>query len=510
MKNKYTISFVYEIISKSEFKLEEYIVHFGEESWPITRNMLWLFLINFKKKNIVEEKKIKFIFKNFDLYFKKSKRILINCWRNFIYKISKKDFLKKSKFLFFSRSVYLEKVGSEMLFDRIIDPLYMTSIFNNQSIKIYVDNPILKNNLIFKGLNYFPNKFYFLSELDSNEYKKLEKSGIFLLKLFVELNDLYEIEELLIKELKISIQKYLISKKKSYKFLKKFTSIKKIFLPAWYFPDMMGIIASAKQLGISTIEVQHGKQGKLQAAYSGWNYFPENGFLNMPDTFWSWGKKSIHNILRSSPDRKFHKPVLGGYAWPIWYKTFIQNESNLDQIKKSKVKLLFTMQGNIGDTNDEQLPNSLLNLVKYYEQKSNKTSEKIFELKIRIHPSKVNEDYFYLKKRLGELFYSELISYSSKLNCSFYDDLLWANHHITFYSSCALEALIFGVKSAVYGNEGYKIYEEEIKDKSITYLQDNTLEEILLWIDKGTYPAKKSYKDNFEIVLPNPDLIYSI
>lgn len=510
MKDKYTLSNVYKIICKSELALKEDILNSGEEAWPITRNMLWLFLLNFKDKIIVDEKKTKFIFKYNRFDFKKCKRILIYLWRNFIYKIYKKEFFEKSKYVFFSRSIYLEKVGSEMLFDRIMDPLYMTSRINNQSIKIYVDNPILKNTLIFKAQNCFPNKFHFSSRFDSSEYLNLEKSGIKLLRLFIEFNGLNQIEEVLIKELKISIKKYLISKKKSYKFFKKFTKIEKIFLPAWYFPDMMGIIASAKQLGISTTEVQHGKQGKLQAAYSGWYFFPENGFLNMPDNFWCWGKKSVDNILRSSPNRKFHKPLLGGYAWPIWYKTHIKNTFNGDQINKSQVKLLFTMQGNMGSTNNEQLPNSLINLLRYYEGKSNKIGGEIFELKIRIPPSKINEDYAYLKERLGELFYSKLISYSSKSSCCFYDDLLWANHHITFHSSCALEALIFGIKSAVYGKEGYTIYEDEIKDKSITHLQNNTLEEILCWIEKKTISNKKSYQENFEITFPDPYLIKSV
>ena len=81
---------------------------------------------------------------------------------------------------------------------------------------------------------------------------------------------------------------------------------------------------------------------------------------------------------------------------------------------------------------------------------------------------------------------------------------------ITFYGSCALEALIFGIKSAVYGKEGYTIYEEEIKDKSITHLHNNTLEEILCWIEKKTISNKKSYQENFEITFPDPYLIKSV
>ena len=51
MKNKYTLSYVYQIISDSEFEFREDIINFGMESWPITRNMLWITLTHLKKEN---------------------------------------------------------------------------------------------------------------------------------------------------------------------------------------------------------------------------------------------------------------------------------------------------------------------------------------------------------------------------------------------------------------------------------------------------------------------------
>ena len=51
MQNKYTLSYVFQIISESEFEFSEDIIKFGMESWPITRNMLWTTLTNLKKEN---------------------------------------------------------------------------------------------------------------------------------------------------------------------------------------------------------------------------------------------------------------------------------------------------------------------------------------------------------------------------------------------------------------------------------------------------------------------------
>ena len=509
MKNKYTLSYVYQIINESEVYLKQDIISFGEESWPITRNMIWTTLTDLKKDNkIKKEFSIHQIrIKKFN--FKRYKNLLINLYRNIIFRFSITKYQKNCTTLFFSRSVYLEKLCSGLLIDRIMDPIYMASSINEKSLKIYLDNPKLKDKFFLNGLNYFPNKFYFKSKFDQYEYIKLEKSCIKFLKSFIDLNSLNNIEELLVNQLKKSIKDYLISKNNSREFLEKFTSLKKIFLPSWYFPDMMGIISSAKQLDISTIEVQHGKQGKFQAAYSGWNFFPDKGFLNMPDNFWCWGKISVENILKSSPKRLFHKPILGGYAWPIWYKTFSRKHSFYEK-KTKKINLLFTLQGAQGATNSQLLPDGLFELINHYQNIYNKTSIKIFEIKIRLHPNCIENNLIYLKTRLGSLFYSDLISYSSKLSGCFYDDLFWSNHHLTYFSSCAIEALIFGIKSAVYGNESYKIYKDEIENKSITYLKKNTFKELLNWFEQDNNFSSESYKDIIDIKFPDPNLIDSI
>ena len=41
MQNKYTLSYVFQIISESEFEFSEDIIKFGMESWPLTRNTVF-------------------------------------------------------------------------------------------------------------------------------------------------------------------------------------------------------------------------------------------------------------------------------------------------------------------------------------------------------------------------------------------------------------------------------------------------------------------------------------
>ena len=101
MKNKYTLSFVYQIISDTELELREDIFKFGRESWPITRNMLWTTLTTFNQDSLEEIEINRFRFKLFDLNFKLYKNKIKNFYRNIIFNFSIKKFQKKCTAIFF-------------------------------------------------------------------------------------------------------------------------------------------------------------------------------------------------------------------------------------------------------------------------------------------------------------------------------------------------------------------------------------------------------------------------
>ena len=213
MKDKYNLSNIYEKICKSEFDLKEDIINFGEEAWPLTRNMLWEILPNLENsfQNEVSISNNLYNFRSLDL--KKLNTVFRNFLKRNFFLLSKKSFFKNSEIIFFSRSVYLEKLNSGKLFDRVIDPLFFTASINNCTSKFYIDNPNLKNIYFFEAFNYFPNSFIQNKKLYKSEYKALENLSIFFLKSFIEKNNFEEIEYFLVNELKKRVKSYLISKK---------------------------------------------------------------------------------------------------------------------------------------------------------------------------------------------------------------------------------------------------------------------------------------------------------
>ena len=105
---------------------------------------------------------------------------------------------------------------------------------------------------------------------------------------------------------------------------------------------MMGLIAASRLFGITSVDIQHGKQGKYQPMYSGW-LIPETGYQLLPDYFWCWGKKSSDHILSSSPKRNTHIPLIGGYLWLRYFSRYLKTE--LPQSNSTRpIRLLFTLQ----------------------------------------------------------------------------------------------------------------------------------------------------------------------
>ena len=273
---------IFRLITQIEAKNHNEIKSFGNESWPIVR----ISIINFLQK---EQKS-----KN-----KNSNKISINRLSNLINKLKRilsqlvitNNFYSKeileSENIFFSRSHFLDKLNSGKFFDRIIDPFYLTSSANIKSSKFYIDNNFLKNNLFSKGHFYQRNKFLIhLPKFTNKKIRNLKYQCIYFMKLFNKQIDEESLNQFILDDFQLIFKGYLHAKYDAKNFLKKFKYLKKIYVSSWYAPDVMGLIAAANELKIQTIDIQHGKQGKYQAAYCGWNSIPSNGFVNLPRFFW--------------------------------------------------------------------------------------------------------------------------------------------------------------------------------------------------------------------------------
>lgn len=362
---------------------------------------------------------------------------------------------------FISRPVYLQRLPNGTWFDRILDPLVFSLESNINYSKYYLVPWLKTSNLLYEA--------NLLRPLPSLCPAPIEDLRSVLTELALDAG--IDPNQFL-RHVSIKLTKFY----KWYRFGTLFFGLRKnlkvIYLTGWYFPDSMGLIAAARERNVKVVDVQHGKQGPLQAMFSGW-YIPKNGYQMLPDIFWCWGNPSANNILESSPNRFHHRPIVGGFPWIDYYCQYIREQTASEQNLHEKL-VLVTIQPPQGD-NTQPIPDFLLD----YLSEVPKDIHFIF----RCHPNdRISPEY--CKRRLSKISPSlyEIDDGSSNL----YDSLLIASHHITAFSSCCYEASVFDVPTLLFGADALKIYSDEIK-KGLFDWANGSVEELVLWLSKNKF-----------------------
>jgi len=444
-------------IKAIENKFSEKIEIDGKNFWPLFRALLYLKITSSKKTK--KEKK-------YDQSIVESFKNTIRNFKNFQ---SLNSRIQNKKNIFFSRILYLQKIKKNNLkYDRIFDGLMHDKEIIKNSSKVYICYKDLNENFAIPFLRTYP----FLGFLNKNKIKINSKIKKIIYRVIKErkLNiDIFY-------EFKSWITTYNIWFNHGKKLFKKNTSIKRIFIPCWYFPDAMGLIAAAKKFNILTYDMQHGIQGKYRPMYTDWGKIGKKGYELLPDFFGCWNSVTKKNILNSSKNRKKHMPIVLGNSWIPFYedKLKIKNKKN-----KKKI-ILFCMQPPTSK-NDEIIPRFIQN---YLKSKYFRNDLFIF----RFHPNSL-----IFKKEIETFVKNHKKKSQLKIDYGEYyilDALTDCTHHITAWSTTALEASYLGKNSAVFGQDSKIVFGHYIKKKFIKWL-DGSNQNFIKWASTNRYPGQK-------------------
>lgn len=264
-----------------------------------------------------------------------------------------------------------------------------------------------------------------------------------------------------------------------------------IFTNCYYTLETMILIHVAKSYRITTVDVQHGKQGYPHGMYSNWENMPKEGYSTLPDIFLNWGLESANMINDSMPSNinSKHRAIVVGYPRVGYYKTgeykiFLQNAEYefLCQLDQYECVILFTLQ----PQND--VPQIVLDAI------SQLSSNYIFL--VRMHPNMrqaEREEIRYCIKSSGINSYD--ISYSTSIDL--FSLLEKTNIHITKWSSVCYEAAIFGVPTIIIGDVGRKMYRNQIRSAQFMYA--NNINELLHSIDNPTVGINNYILDDIDV-----------
>ncbi|KPA19300.1 hypothetical protein MHK_000472 [Candidatus Magnetomorum sp. HK-1] len=251
---------------------------------------------------------------------------------------------------------------------------------------------------------------------------------------------------------------------------------KAVFFVYFHYHVAMALVSVCKKLSIVTADVQHGRHGSYNGAYTHWTQIPQNGYELLPDYFWCWGRTCQNSIAKCYPgDILNHRPVVGGN---LWVSKWINDEEpdinegskNFYNLLAQKEKvILLILQG----------PDTPL---KEFVFEAMRMSPKGWLWLIRLHPRYSDNN---RKKRIYDIFrkYCTNFEIEYATSCPLYGLLKRCDHHLTANSSTFYEALAFNVPTTIIDPTGLDIYQKEYQLNLLTY--SDSYELLLKLINEG-------------------------
>lgn len=251
----------------------------------------------------------------------------------------------KLNFFFFSL-----KKKSHLLFGSHIHRVKQNGLYFNRFYDSLVDIHHLKNEVYnVEYQKVYPNTFnkeaVISLEQEVRNYKNLLKFK----EKFTSKNDIISLEDYddfytYLKQLPIRLDllRFSVSDLKNWsrrvialqpffrRFYKKTQPKTVVFLGFYGYDDLYAALLTANQMGIKTVDFQHGPQTNIHMVFSSWTKFPLEGYDLLPKEFWNWDEFSKMNIEKWCLKNHSIAKVVGQPFVNYWLKNnhFERSESN--------------------------------------------------------------------------------------------------------------------------------------------------------------------------------------
>lgn len=351
----------------------------------------------------------------------------------------------KSDICLLSQPIYYSETLEGRPYNRIIDPIYeyFSKDFNCLKLESIDNYEVIPER-------HYPCHFFAPLPHSRKGGRAVSRSIDKARPVLADISSLSKIPEQRLVDITAQCLQTVVRYRDTYQLLFEHFKPKVVLVPCYYVPTNMGLLWAASRMGIPTVDVQHGKQGKFQGMYSHWTSIPEKGYSLLPKWFWTWGQESAENIMRWQRERRNHRCLIGGFPWLARWKKLGWDSDSFKRPHGKKI-ITVTLQAPVGGLKDI-FPDFIAEAIK-------SSPENCLWL-LREHPNyRQGRDYILnklqgvdpSKYRIGKDIDFPL--YSILANCDF---------HLTAYSTVCYEAESFSVPTAIFSEIGKKLYEKEI------------------------------------------------
>lgn len=212
---------------------------------------------------------------------------------------------------------------------------------------------------------------------------------------------------------------------------------------------------ACREVGIMSVDIQHGVQGEDHLAYGCWTRLPDSGYKLLPSIFWCWSEYEFKTIEEwAKNNRKNHQPYVGSNLWLNRWRNekselvryYDERLRRLKANPEKSVYILFT-------------PSMYSDLQEWIVE-AIRLSPHNYQWWLRLHPSMQlyrNRIQCKLKK------YSSLdVEIDLVTDPPFIAVLKHADVNITAFSSTVVEAAHWGIPSVITDPTGITLFPEQI------------------------------------------------
>jgi hypothetical protein len=421
----------------------------GVQFWPIIKNQL--FFHQFKTDTLQKEKiKIKLWIRLW--------RFIIRKIRRYRYKISVS--IKPTQFIF--SGAYTHEVGWKgKKINRYFTPIieYLKSKNSSTLLVRYnrgESNDTAHNESLLEArllIDFYTQKLPF-----EQEWQRLlsnENFGRF----YQHLSDLFPSYSKVSKSRLSKSLHAIIAWKRFYSQVFKQAQPSVAFGLCYYSNEMFGMNLAAKELGITSVDMQHGTIGELHVAYS-FSSLPKNGYDLLPDEFWVWDLLTYEYLKKQFSANSNIAVKLSGNPWLREASQSVVY-SELDRLDKPMV--LYTHQ-------------PLRPPIDSYLLETIGVTKSKYAWWLRLHPKTSAAERSEIHNLLAhyDLLHVVEIDNASELPLPIL--LSKAAVHISKFSGSIIEAALMGVPNIVLEEVGTRTFEELIADNKAIGIEKPTKE----------------------------------
>lgn len=395
--------------------------------------------------------------------------------------------LVKSEVVFLTHTLFKAKIQDKW-YDRFIDPLVdqLNDLNKNSYILEYSSKGVYRSNTIHPSkMIQFKLNLIRLKTKMINRFKRPDIS----FESFDEVNSILKQYGISMNS-SLSYVKYLtliIDMSKYFEDLLKKSNAKVGMTVYYYGTEGMAFNLACSRLGIPSIDIQHGVQGKYHRAYGSWSNVPATGYELLPKKFWCWSEEDIKSI-NSWAAGTVHEAFIGGNPWLELWKSSQDHNSFVNVYKKQAKELIDSKKTDrvilVTLQTGRDIPSLLIDIM-------NKGDRSWLWL-IRLHPHMLEQFDSIVGKLNNQV--DSTVSYNIEFatNLPLYAILPYTDLHMTEWSSAVIESREFGVKSILLHEFGKELFKKEIELDVAFFSQQE--EEILqkipfLMMNKATFDS---------------------